>query len=168
MGCSSSKETEGIPPNIPMTRDSQSRAGTQARRAPTAAGGRRTAGEGHSSRAPPSRQGQSRPGSRRELRTSSRSHSSAGSSHHHRDRHEKPKSHALSTLEEQPPDDNTIHHDISTLSTYIEQHTDNYYRSHSDNNGTSIRRRIGEVIIEDIIEGNEDGIVHTCIPKVPV
>jgi hypothetical protein len=168
MGCGGSKETENVSANVPMVRDPQAGAatrvgtragthggthgGTRSGTRPATARGRRTAGGSAAhTRAQPSRQGGSRSGSRQ---------ASAGpSSSHGRHRHERHHHPPLSALKEQAPEDSIIRHEISTLNTYIDQHTENHYRSSNDSKGIPIRRRIGETIINNVIKGNMSGTV---------
>jgi hypothetical protein len=175
VGCGGSREAEEQPIAMrPQARPGTGRARTarSSQGPPGTAGGRRAAaGGGRSSRhgPPSSRQGASRAGS-----SSGKGGSGAASSSRQggsrsgsrpstgdrRDRHEgrKPRS-RLPDVEEQPPEDSAIEHEISTLDVYIDQHSENHYRTHSDNSGMSIRRRIGETILERVIEGNPNGIV---------
>ncbi len=168
MGCGGSKEQgETAQPIVPMQRNPQSRAGTrqgtrpatrtQSRRGPPETQRRTSTAGGTASRsgAHPSRHG-SRAGSRRP----SAGPSSAHGRHGHERRREQ-----LSTLEEQPPEDDTIQHEISTLNTFIDQHAQSYYPSQSDGRGISIRRLIGETIINDIIKKRMNGKVSARVPQ---
>jgi len=156
MGCSGSKGEKET--TVPVQRSSQSRAGTradthqaiqsQSRRGPPEMQRRmRTAG----GTANPSRHG-SRAGSRRTSAVPSTAHGQHG--------HEKRRG-QLSTLEEQPPEDDAIREAISTLNTFIDQHAQSYYPSRSAYRGISIRRLIGETIINKIIKMNMNGKAST-------
>src|SRR5947207_10813272 len=152
MGCGGSKGAEET--TVPVKHGSQSRAGTQA--------GTRQAVQPQSRRGPPEMQRRTRTAdgranpSRQGSRAGSRRASAGPSTAHGRHGHEKHRG-QLSTLEEQPPEDDAIREAISTLNTFIDQHAQWYYPSRSDSRGISIRRLISETIIDNIIKKNMHG-----------
>src|SRR6266536_3422341 len=114
----------------------------------------------HTARPPTSRQqsSQHRPASRQthsRVQTSSRpggSSSRSGRSSHGRREHERPRTHThLAPVEEQPPTDDEIQHDLYTLNMLIDQHAQNFYRPHD---AVFVRREIGKDVIDRIIKND--------------
>jgi hypothetical protein len=56
-------------------------------------------------------------------------------------------------------DDETIRNEISILNAFIDQHVIAFYSSETDSTGVPIRRRIAETLIDEIIQGSENGTV---------
>jgi hypothetical protein len=116
---------------------------------PSAHGGRQSSRPSSRQTSQPSSRQASRPHSRQSSRPSSRSSSrpSSRTASPHRKRR---VSTLPATIPEDQPEDREIIGNISQLSTFIEQHVENYY---DQTRSTAVRREIAQVIIQEVIFG---------------
>ena len=142
MGCKSSQPSReiGLPPRPSTARPRTTRPPTATRPQSSQRGPSRSARPRSQARPPGSSSG-----------------SRTGTSHDRRER-DRPRTGArLPTVDErQPPTDDEIMHDISTLDTFIDQHSQNFYRPQD---ASSVRREVGRQLISRLIENREDGTI---------
>ena len=181
MGCGGSRETGNEQVNVPLDdqpqraprpqtaqnrpRTSKSRPGTRSLANPPPSRQHRPGSKQSSGQRPHSSSHRPHPSGHRPHSSSHRPHSSSHrpQSQHQRGNLKRQSRTPHPILEEQPPEDSVIHHEINTLSTLIDQHAQNYYSPHSEAGNIPItmfvRRHIGRTIINDIIDGSMDGTV---------